>query len=312
MTPKERGSIENAIWLCSNCSIDIDRDHDRHTITTLKEWKSHAEHTARLELGKKLPSKSDAIDTLAAALTGYPKNFLANAISNTHKATEKSLESIDPRFLIKTIYDGERTSFGIYAREDVPISMEVDAQFSKEFIEKYNRLVEHGEELSITSDAITLKGSNLFEYFFEDSHGAFTITPTVQVQAVQKIWLKDDHSAATETFDDIKGMLSAGSKSFGFEGYSFDKILKLGLKMNLDQNNSTAKLNISLELSQWEEGDLGNLPYFDKLFSIFSKMASGWRLYTSMEIKGNMVFTSHGLKINDSNFVLDSANFLNY
>lgn len=80
MTPKERISITNAIWLCSNCSIEIDRDVEKYTVPELNEWKKTAEATAKDELGKKLPSKTDALDTLSTALTGYPKSFISTAI----------------------------------------------------------------------------------------------------------------------------------------------------------------------------------------------------------------------------------------
>ena len=39
MSPEERKSINNAIWLCSNCSIDIDRDIVRYSVEILNEWK---------------------------------------------------------------------------------------------------------------------------------------------------------------------------------------------------------------------------------------------------------------------------------
>lgn len=43
MTPEERSSIDNGIWLCSNCSIMIDRDEHKYTVELLKNWKKDAE-----------------------------------------------------------------------------------------------------------------------------------------------------------------------------------------------------------------------------------------------------------------------------
>lgn len=43
MTSEERSSIDNGIWLCSNCSIMIDRDEHKYTIELLKKWKKQAE-----------------------------------------------------------------------------------------------------------------------------------------------------------------------------------------------------------------------------------------------------------------------------
>ena len=72
MTSSERGSISNAIWLCSNCSIIIDRDEACYTAKLLKEWKVKAETTAIREQGTKLPSDEDA---WPQKLSATPKNF---------------------------------------------------------------------------------------------------------------------------------------------------------------------------------------------------------------------------------------------
>lgn len=50
MTPEERSSLSNGIWLCSNCSILIDRDKQKYTIELLKEWKKRAEKDAHENL----------------------------------------------------------------------------------------------------------------------------------------------------------------------------------------------------------------------------------------------------------------------
>ena len=76
MSKDERRSIKNAIWLCSNCSIKIDRDAEQYPAELLRKWKLEAEKNALEELGKKLPGKNDAVDTLTAALTGVSKQFM--------------------------------------------------------------------------------------------------------------------------------------------------------------------------------------------------------------------------------------------
>ena len=82
MTPTERKSIENAIWLCSNCSIEIDRDENKYSVSLLKQWKAEAELLASQELGKRLPDNDEIIETLTTALTGHSNKVLDNAIPN--------------------------------------------------------------------------------------------------------------------------------------------------------------------------------------------------------------------------------------
>ena len=50
LSPDERRSIENGIWLCQNCARLIDSDTHRYSVTLLRQWKSWAEQNARSEL----------------------------------------------------------------------------------------------------------------------------------------------------------------------------------------------------------------------------------------------------------------------
>ena len=100
MQRKERASIQNAIWLCSICATEIDRDPRRYTTELLNTWKKQAEEIARQELGNKLANQQDIVNTLSAALTGLPSSFLPAAIHNTCTASTKALELLDSRFKI--------------------------------------------------------------------------------------------------------------------------------------------------------------------------------------------------------------------
>lgn len=59
MTPEERSSIENGIWLCCNCSVKIDRDEKTYTEELLQNWKSYAENKALKRFGNKVYSKEE-------------------------------------------------------------------------------------------------------------------------------------------------------------------------------------------------------------------------------------------------------------
>lgn len=50
MTPSERKSIENGIWLCESCAKLIDTDEKEYTVLRLNEWKDTAEAEARREV----------------------------------------------------------------------------------------------------------------------------------------------------------------------------------------------------------------------------------------------------------------------
>lgn len=46
LTPDQRQSAENGIWLCQNCAHFVDTDHLNYSVELLSEWKSQAEKEA--------------------------------------------------------------------------------------------------------------------------------------------------------------------------------------------------------------------------------------------------------------------------
>ncbi len=59
LSPEERRSIDNGIWLCQNCAKLIDNDSARYTITLLCEWKVLSERASLLEI-ESTSSKPDS------------------------------------------------------------------------------------------------------------------------------------------------------------------------------------------------------------------------------------------------------------
>lgn len=58
MTPEERKSFDNGIWLCQSCSKLIDTDTTRYTKDVLLGWKKMAEELAILEVEMASPTQS--------------------------------------------------------------------------------------------------------------------------------------------------------------------------------------------------------------------------------------------------------------
>lgn len=311
MSTTARKSIENGIWLCSNCSIDIDKDAKRYSIELLNDWKLKAEGDARSEMGKKLPNKSDAIDTLTTALTGQPKNFLADAIANVHHGSTKALEQLDSRFAVMTFFDGRNTSIDIHAKETVSMALHIDSTIAKDYINQHNAFLAHGSDISLPSESISFEGSKLFEEIFTGTGGTFSISSN-KINAVQKLWLVQDKTNIVYSFDDIVGFISAGTETFKFEGTACNGLFEFNCKKNFDKKDNNANIYMRLNLEQWTNQPVTNLPYLEKLRALFTKITNRWTAFTSLEINGQEVIASKGMKINDWKFSIGNYNFLNY
>lgn len=61
MSPEQRSSYENGIWLCRNCAAMIDRDEDYYTVDMLHMWKQLAE----LEASKNIMGRGSCEEQIA-------------------------------------------------------------------------------------------------------------------------------------------------------------------------------------------------------------------------------------------------------
>jgi hypothetical protein len=311
MSTVQRKSFKNGIWLCSNCSIDIDRDVVRYPVDILKEWKEQAEMLARKELGQKLPNNDDAINTVTAALTGLPKSFIATAISNVHQASNSALEVLDSRFMVKSSHNELGTNFGLYAKENVNLSMVIQGDHARECFDKYKRLVAHGEDLEIPTGAISLKGSRLLEEILNMSKDGKFIFKSGRKNGLQKLWVMDRNTSAIESFDDIKGVVSIGSESFDFNGSACGEMFSFSYRKML--SDKEASINFELNFEKWDGCDIRLLPYFEKLNKLFDRLVNGWELFTALEIDGIRVLNSgKGITANDTEFVKETGLTLHY
>jgi len=310
MSASERKSIKNAIWLCANCSIDIDKDEIKYPVSLLEHWKELAEESARSELGKKLPKNTDTIDTVSSALTGLPNNFIPNAISNVHQATEKTLERLDPRFSVKSSHNDGKTVFELHPKESLSWNMKLKGDKAKEYIEKHQQLIEHGTDITFKSNSFITEGSELISEVFND--GGTLKVASKKVPATQKLWLVQKETNLIESFDDIQGLISLGSKSFTFDGSACNELFVFNYQKSLNQDDKKVNIKMYLCMDKWEGTNISLLPYFDKIKLLYSKMAQGWELFTSLEVCGKEIYASEGMVVDKWKYVLDTNNFLHY
>lgn len=284
MTKDERRSMKNAIWLCSNCSIKIDRDIERYPAELLHNWRVEAEKLAVEEQGQKLPEKNDAINTLIASYTGASENILSQSIPNIHEANRKVLEALDPRFRIKSQYVDERSLIQLYPQENVPFTMDIKPEGRQDFVNKHKDMIEHGRELIVSTSLFDIKGSKLIEYIADSrENGSLTLSPR-KIPAIQRLWFVNNESNTHVYLEDIRGYIVLGTKSFKFTGTAFDGILKYKHTCNFNSNSGTSDLSINF--LDWEGQSINRIKYFKKLFNFFEEMFKGSKFFSSLEVNG--------------------------
>lgn len=311
MSKEERKSLHNGIWLCSNCSIKIDRDEEAYPPNLLHSWKELAEKNALNELGQRLPDKNDAIDTLTTALTGTGIRYLSQSIANVHKAHDQILEKLDPRFTVTTDYINEHSITKINPKENVPITIHIMPEAKSDFINKHNDLVKHGRDLTISSDLFQMKGSKLIEYItdFSINEGSLTIS-SKKIPAIQKIWVVNEKSGVHTYLDDIHGNLALGRESLSFKGFALKQMLKLESTFYTGKNVSQTKLN--LNFSVWENKPLNKLSFFKKVFNFYEAISEGGTIYATLEVDGEQQAAGVVQSAKDTNFPNQIFNNLRY
>jgi len=78
LSPEERRSVENGLWLCQNCAKLIDSDVQRYTPELLRKWKRQAEQRAQNEIGGIGQDVTGADLVLRVAIRGKPQPALRN------------------------------------------------------------------------------------------------------------------------------------------------------------------------------------------------------------------------------------------
>lgn len=309
MSTHERKDINNAIWLCQNCSVKIDRDPNSFSVDLLNSWKIEAERKATLELGKKLPSDEEAVSLLTAALTGQTNNAITNVIRNSHKATNTALENLDPRFKVQSSYNNGITTFTLHAKENVPIAMTIFNKKDNPY--DFKKLFEQGQPLEIESGDLRLEGSKLLEKIMGENKGSFYFEPN-KLKAIHKLWLVNEKTHETYFFDEIDGHVSVGSKYLSYKGSACDGLFEIGYLKSRNAADKKTTMSMSLKIAKWNDVNIINLPFFEKLKCLISNIANGWIVFTSLEIDGETILKNTGSKYDDNDFTNEAYGILEY
>lgn len=296
MSADKRKSIENAIWLCSNCSDLIDKDPDAYPIELLNEWKQRAEQLALEELGKKLPDKLDAINTLTTALTGSCNKSIPDMLRNVSVASANYLQKLDPRFRVDVEYVNQATKYTFFSNSDDPIdfNLKFTLDNSNDSSDYFSEMMNYGKPINIAIENFQFTGSPIFDTLTTEhgsGAGILTLKPE-SIKSVMKIWLSQDNEAPFIA-DDFHGEIFRGEQAFSFEGYSFGELLYFSFRKDKTNQSEQSSYSLGIDFSKWTGLDMLSLPYFTKLYDFTERIKDHWVINGVLEINGEKILEAH-------------------
>jgi hypothetical protein len=94
MTPEERASATNGIWLCASCSATVDKMPDAFSVDTLRYWKQAAERAA----ARDAQLTTYDIDGLIAEIDNLYHALISFAQKNMMLSTVMSFNRREPKW----------------------------------------------------------------------------------------------------------------------------------------------------------------------------------------------------------------------
>ena len=291
MTKGERRSVDNGIWLCSTHADEIDNDEARFPESLLRQWKRDAEESRKSGIGKPLPRPTDIHNAVAAALSGTSRDFVPSAIAHVHKATEDVLGELDPRFRIETSYQNGTTTFAYHAKEDVSFKMTVGGEHAREFAEKYQRMITHGDDVTIDASAIRFQGSKLMEEMPALFGNGNLNIRSERKEAITRLRLVQKESGMEATLPDASGEIRHGTHALTFEGSIFGGMVTIVYTAAFAGEANEGHITLSPKLDAWQGKLVNRLPYLDALHAFLDRIESGWVLEGSLMVEGLKLFS---------------------
>ncbi|WP_207761607.1 lysogenic conversion protein [Caviibacterium pharyngocola] len=312
MSHEERRSIENGIWLCKSCARKIDVDYKSYSAEVLHEWKINAEKKAHEELDQPVFSQADVnqavTDSILSALTRAPVEPRYNLVHNAIYVEKQFLESKDSRFSVFPKFDKEGICYELSPKENVSLQVSfLDTISLPKVIKNHKEFIEHGKDFIVSSEEISFSGSELISFITNTSSKIKFSKP--KMDAVIRLKTIEKQTEFIEVFNDIHGSISFGTKSFSFKGKGFADTLKLEFQFF---RNKSAKMTMTASLIQWENINILKLPFFEKLWRLFSKTEKGDSICFDLELNGNSFLNNIQVKINKNEYFYSIYTFLQY
>lgn len=312
MTPEERMSASNGIWLCQSCSKLIDTDEVRYPVKLLHEWKRQAETRAMQLIGQMSFGPSEVHTKLLEAVTGASQIFYTNVgdftkvpLAGFVAGYENYLSQLDPRLEVKTVATASNVRHEVSVRPghigkvDLVFTDPEEAELANE---GWKRFLDTGENFEINTKSFQFVGSALFDLMnLAGREGTFTLEPNKKI-APATLYLKSlEHDNEFEIGSFDSEYFTMGDKLF-INGDCLGGLISL--KMTYNAKSLQVTFNYNFNHEKWKDqllSDLPNLPKLQKLANHLVKDTQS-KLVIEFNLGGNLVSFGEDIEQNLSEF----------
>lgn len=291
MSPKDRASAKNGLWLCQTCSVRVDRDTAAYPAQLLQQWRSNAADHARKQIGRRAYSNEDVSQQMTQMLTGLPATFAPSAISNVHAAAMASLNALDPRIEVRTAYAHGQVELTLQPKEPVAVTILFHPKDPQAASASIRRLLEHGEAVGFEVAGMSAKGSRLLDRLALEAKGSSSVSlepmsRRAEMTITSCAVAKNVQPASVH----LAGSLYSGSRSALFLGTAWGGLLKYRQSFPYDRSAGTvSSVSMELDLKHWEQQPLKDLAYLDRALALIEATSNGGRFEVVLDVAGKEV-----------------------
>jgi hypothetical protein len=279
MTPEQRKSARNGIWLCSSCSVKVDDDVATYYPELLHQWKREAEQRAKRRQGQPLLTQTGVQRQLETIFSAAPSKSSQDALTNAVTAVGTFLRAMDPRFEVSVVQDGGTTRYQLTAKEPVVLGFHFEPVNLDGARQELVRLHEHGGEGRIEVSRFSIDGSPLVARLVGQGSGHVELAAQERPASV-RLWLSHTDGQQTDLFV-LEGRVTGGTKSHTVSAAAFDGTFGLELQLLHPTGPDAAcggEVLFSFEPEAWRGRNIKRLPAIEPLRSLFGGLLDGARL----------------------------------
>lgn len=256
-----------------------------------KKWENQKTFTFDIPIENDIKNFNHFHEEINIAIT-YMRDLSATSIGGVIKLKEQSIERVDPRFSISTIYKEGISYHILNPKEEVKFNLQFKC--SDKLKKKVDDFITKGKKLDINSDQILkLNGSPIFDKILDfKKPGVLSLHPRVVKDISLTLSTFNVNKKITSVLSRIGGILTRGTKELLFNGRLNTSPLKLVFNYPIIKDDIKYKINFTFgfDPEYWERYGIMDLPYFEKIYNFFLAIVEGDNIKIEIDKKGNTLF----------------------